>query len=201
MRKSLRLITAVSTGFSLSLILGGCATSSSEAALGLGTDEPSTSEVDQPTPDVRVEDGVVIWNGCRIEPRTSCPGADLRGANLNGEYLMDANLEGANLQGASLTFTDLTRANLSSANLRFANFAHATMHDTLVYDSDASGANFTGARYLTPASIWDADVTCAVWDITGAQRRLPPPDLRGQSQAEIDAWCREWWVNNRFSPQ
>ena len=92
-----------------------------------------------------VDDGVVreasddvpVVNGCRIEPQTQCPGANLSGANLFGANLRDANLsgaklnraflEGANLEGANLSRAEVVWADLSGANLRRANLRGANL--------------------------------------------------------------------------
>lgn len=202
MSPALRLITTVSAGFILSLLLGGCATASSEAALGLGADEALSSRIYRPPADVQFEDGILIWNGCRIEPRTSCPGADLRGANLNGANLRHAYLEGANLRGASLVGADLTRADLRGANLMFADLFLAVMFQTNIIHADARGAHFTRARYCSTTDCFGVARTgCAVFDWnTGGDSYFASPFAHHRSQAEIDAWCREWFSNNRFSP-
>jgi hypothetical protein len=60
-----------------------------------------------------------VWvvNGCRIEPKTSRPHANLTGAKLR-----EANLSGANLPGADLSGAGLMYANLSGADIRFRQF-------------------------------------------------------------------------------
>lgn len=80
-------------------------------------------------PDVEVEavddvvreagDDVLAINGCRIEPNTVCPRANLSGANLSG----------ANLRGADLRWANLIDADLSEANLWGAAFCDTTMPD------------------------------------------------------------------------
>ena len=106
-----------------------------------------------PEPDVEVEavDGGVVReaggdvrvnDGCRIEPRTQCPGANLSRTNLEGVFLIEADLSGANLRGSLLTGADLSAANLSGAILWGANLS----------DADLSNANLTGAD-LTGADL------------------------------------------------
>jgi pentapeptide repeat protein len=70
------------------------------------------------------EQGKVV-NGCKIEPGTRCPGADLQRANLRGADLTRANLTGAKLQRADLTDADLTGATLFEANLQGATGGNA----------------------------------------------------------------------------
>src|SRR5918996_1761239 len=66
-------------------------------------------------------------NGCRIEPQTTCPGADLAGADLFAADLHGADLSGANLAGAELELADLRGADLSGANLEGARLAGAKL--------------------------------------------------------------------------
>jgi len=84
-----------------------------------------------------------VINGCRIEPQTQCPGANLAGASLAG-----ANLAGANLVIANLAGANLTGANLESARLEGAYIAGADLSDALL-----GGATWTDGRRCSPDSI------------------------------------------------
>ena len=96
---------------------------------------------------LRLAGGGQVIAGCRIEPNTRCPGAnlaeaDLSGANLEGAYLQDAilrgailrgvNLRGARLSAADLSWVNLSGADLSGAVLRGVRFCGTTMPDNTV---------------------------------------------------------------------
>lgn len=119
-------------------------------------------------------------NGCKIEPNTRCPGANLRGANLSGTDvrgadLSGADLSGADLRGAILHRTNLHRANLSEANLSnadpsFANLVGANLQRATAHRADFShvdlsaaalmGSDLTGSK-LYGANLAKADFTSA----------------------------------------
>ena len=87
---------------------------------------------------------------CVIEPKTECPGADLRGAGLGFRSFgfgagVRAKLAGANLQGADLTGADLFSADLASADLRRANLTDANLAGADLFQADLQGADLTGA--------------------------------------------------------
>ena len=45
-------------------------------------------------------DDTLVVNGCRIEPDSHCPGANLKGANLSNQDMRRMDLSGADLSGA-----------------------------------------------------------------------------------------------------
>ena len=63
------------------------------------------------------QDHAPSFNGCVLERRAQCPGADLRGADLSNMDLRSADFKGANLSGANLSHTSLRGANLDGASL------------------------------------------------------------------------------------
>lgn len=65
-------------------------------ALGLAA---ALAHADEPPASSLAAETVV--NGCRIAPKTQCPGADLRHADLKAANLAGANLTGADLRRAA----------------------------------------------------------------------------------------------------
>ena len=57
-------------------------------------------------------------NGCKLEPKTSCPKVDLSNRNLSNLDLKESNFEGANFEGAILDGTDLTKSILKISKKR-----------------------------------------------------------------------------------
>jgi uncharacterized protein YjbI with pentapeptide repeats len=103
-------------------------------------------------------------NGCKIQPDTQCPGADLSGADLGAitskghpgrlpAKLSGGNFSGANFEGAYMARIDLSGADLSNANFRGANLYQATL-----FEANLSGAN------LTDVDLSFADMDDAVTD-------------------------------------
>ena len=88
---------------------------------------------------------------CVIEPKTECPGADLRGAGLGFRSFgfgagVRAKLAGANLQGADLSDADLFQANLTDANLAGADLFQADLREADLTGADLSFADLEEAR-------------------------------------------------------
>lgn len=88
-------------------------------------------------------------NGCKIQPDTQCPGADLSSADLGAitskghpgrlpAKLSGGNFSGANFEGAYMARIDLSGADLSNANLKGANLYQAAL-----FEADLSGADLT----------------------------------------------------------
>jgi uncharacterized protein YjbI with pentapeptide repeats len=88
-----------------------------------------------------------VINGCRIEPDTACPGADLRNADLRGVDLTGANLAGADLQGANLEEADFDGANLQGADFTLANLTDAKLDGADLRDAILTDANLEGVSY------------------------------------------------------
>ena len=104
---------------------------------------------------------------CVIEPKTECPGADLRGAGLGFRSFgfgagVRAKLAGANLQGADLTGADLFSADLASADLRRANLTDANLAGADLFQADLREANLTGAD-LSFADLEEAKLDGAIF--------------------------------------
>ena len=131
--------------------------------VGCGTDDSSDSSGNSATsaekPTRKFESGKVI-NGCRIEPSTKCPGADLHEPFLANADLRFANLSRAILAKGNFYIAILVRADLSHANLQGANL---------------SGADLTGAN-LKAAHLDQADLTGAY--LYGANLSLAGPGVR-----------------------
>ncbi len=137
--------------------IGALAVVAAMALVACGSDDATVNE-----PAVEVDDAgdddvmrlagseVKVINGCRIEPGTQCPRADLRRADLTGADLVYAYLSGADLTGANLWGANLSGANLRGANLRGVNLPYA----------DLSGADLSGVN-LSNASLWGADLSGA----------------------------------------
>lgn len=102
----------------------------------LAAAEEKTWSYDGPEPG---PDGVLVIDGCRIEPKTVCPGADLRFADLKDQ----------NLAGADLTGAQLVRADLSDANLRGAKFDKANLMGAKLQRAFCSAAR-PAARTCAP---------------------------------------------------
>lgn len=132
----------------------------------------------EPTSSVAVRqaaDAVQVVNGCRIEPNTRCPGADLisltaweadlSGADLSRANMYKVSLSGANLSGANLSRAVLWGADLVDTDLRGADLSGATFIEAFLMEADLRGANLTNAN-LYRAVLDDADLTGAI--LTGA---------------------------------
>ena len=136
------------------VLLAGCGSATSAGGVrGLGETEAvasASAAVSEAAGGLQANAAteVRVINGCRIEPRTECPGADLRGADLSKERL-----DGANLSRANLSLTWLIGANLSYAKLYYTNLR----------DANLSGANLTGAS-LTGAT-WTDGRRCYAWSV------------------------------------
>jgi hypothetical protein len=96
---------------------------------------------------------VKVINGCRIEPRTVCPnanlaGADLKGADLHDAQLSGSNLQGANLEGAHLGGTQLSNANLIDASLRRVHAHAVNFAGSNAGEIDGVGGDFTGSNFV-----------------------------------------------------
>lgn len=107
-----------------------------------------------------------VVKGCRIEPQTRCPNADLSGVRFAMGDLSGADLSGADLSGAELWDVNLSRANLSGANLSGARVANHPMHSNVV--SGLFGANLSGAD-LSGAELLEVNLSRA--NLTGANLR------------------------------
>jgi uncharacterized protein YjbI with pentapeptide repeats len=89
-------------------------------------------------------------NGCKIQPDTQCPGADLSGADLGaitskghpGRLL--AKLSGGNFSGANFEDAYMARIDLSGADLTNANLKRANLYQATLFEADLSGADLTG---------------------------------------------------------
>lgn len=99
-------------------------------------------------PDVMVINGVRVINGCRIEPRTQCPGVNLDWADLSGTDLSFSNFENARFWGANLTGVKLMGANLINANLTQANLTNV---DT--FAADLRGAWFCDTLMMDGSTV------------------------------------------------
>jgi len=104
-------------------------------------------------------------NGCRIEPDTQCPGADLANADLGaitagGHHVARraADLSGGNFRGANFEGAYMARAELAGADLSNANFRGTNLHQSSLYEANMSGAD------LTEADLSFADMDDAVTD-------------------------------------
>lgn len=105
-----------------------------------GNDDTAT-----PAEDVQRQAGadtLISVDGCRIEPGTACPSADLAGVNLSG-----ANLGYAFLAGSDFTGSNLTGVNLSGASLESVDFTRANLTGTNFTGADITYAEFTGATF------------------------------------------------------
>jgi uncharacterized protein YjbI with pentapeptide repeats len=151
-----------------------------------------------------------VIDGCVIQPRTECPGAnlmdaDLRNADLRGASLQRARLVGSAMQGANLSGADLTGADVRG----YATAAVFTALDGAdLSGADLSGANLSGAGLeranlrevrmnadtnLSYASLIEADLTRARAAgvslfqaiVTGA--RFVDADLRGADLNRVGA--------------
>lgn len=137
---------------------------------------------DGPQPDA---DGVLVINGCRLEPKTSCPGVDLRHADLSGLDLFGANFRGAKLARADFTDTNLKFANLDGADLKGATLVRAFMQKSKARGADMRAANFEYAR--VSAADWSgADLTAANLEMVRANKlQLKGADLSSANLQEM----------------
>lgn len=142
--------------------------------------------------------------GCKLEPGTHCPGADLtNGAKvleLSGADLGDSNLRRAmlrlRLNGASLAAADLTGANLNGTDAAaltapFARFAKADVAGLSAPLGRLVGAHFRGAAEAYESSFFAADLAGA--DLRGTDLGeelsgavLSGADLRGVNLRDHD---------------
>ncbi len=130
---------------------------------------------------------VKVINGCRIEPNTRCPradlsGADLRNADLSGAVLTAANLQNAELDSAELRDAILWAADLSGANLSGADLSAADLSAANLRGADLSAAMLWRAN-LSAADLWGADLSGA--DLSGAN--LLGAELRGEDLGRAGA--------------
>gem|GEM_PF-5473125 len=128
----------------------------------------------QPAPEVD-DDAATVIAGCRIEPDSQCPNADLRGADLRNQDLTRMNLSGANLAGADLRHAKLDLANLQQAQLNGADLTRASLQQANLRGADLSGAK------LVAIQAWGLFAQGAQWQGADLPRRLPgirPPERR-----------------------
>jgi len=166
-----------------SVLMVTACSGNSDLPLSLSAAEPTLPSEDSLSSNVR------IVNGCRIEPRTTCNGADLSGVNLSSSNLMNADLSGANLEGAILASANLSRANLADTNLMFADLSGANLFNTRFGGSNLSGANLRAVEWLSMSNLGDAQITCALW--VDNSRRVPE-NFESLMPSERETWCREW---------
>ena len=165
--------------------LTGIAATAMLAACAGGT----TTGHGPPAPAPTASTIVRVVHGCRIEPRTACPGANLRYVDLSGAILTGANLVGANmwgvgLTGANVTGTNMSDANLTNAMLTGADLTAADLSDANLLHATLSGATLAGAD-LTDAILLNADLSGARLDgarldgATWTDGRICAEDSRG----------------------
>jgi hypothetical protein len=109
------------------------------------------------------DDGIKVIGGCKIKPKTSCPGANLVGASLASAELNNSNLQRVDLAGSDLSSADLRSANLTgafitNANLRSADLSKSNLTDVKLTGSDLTDAYLRGAT-ANPA-IFDNTIRC-----------------------------------------
>jgi hypothetical protein len=95
-------------------------------------------------------DQTEVISGCKIQPNTSCVGANLSGANLRNAELNNSNLQRVYLAGADLANADLHSSNLTSAvitnaDLRGADLSKTNLNFVLLTGSDLTDAYLRGA--------------------------------------------------------
>jgi hypothetical protein len=112
----------------LALLVAGCGGGDQGSTTSTGSDTKPTRGFGTAT--VRT---VRVVNGCRIEPHTICPNADLSGISIYRARLDDAILRGAHLDNA-----DLSRATFDRADLTGADLSGATVN---------RGTAFNGAKF------------------------------------------------------
>lgn len=148
----------------------GTVDAASDTATADPTEDAARTDTSNLSGSKRSASNVQIINGCRIEPNTSCPRADLSGANLAREDLSGANLAGANLTGAWMGGTRMSSANLTGANLTGADLIQARLDAANLTDVNLAGANLAGASLaganLTGANLANAYFSAA--NLTGA---------------------------------
>jgi hypothetical protein len=108
-------------------------------------------------------DQTQVIAGCKIQPNTSCVGANLAGANLRNVELNGSNLQRIYLVGADLAGADLRGANLNgsvitNADLRGADFSNTNLSNANLTGSDLTDAYFRGA--ITNSNILAATIRC-----------------------------------------
>jgi len=114
-------------------------------------------------------DGVLVINGCRIEPETQCPGADLRHADLSGQNLFRANFRGALLSRAKFNDANVKFANFDGADLTGASFEAAFMQGSTARGADMRAVNLDYAR--VSAADWSgADLRAATMEMMRANK-------------------------------
>lgn len=114
-------------------------------------------------------DGVLVINGCRIEPETQCPGVDLRHADLSGRNLFRANFRGALLSRAQFDDANLKFVNFDGADLTGASFHRAFLQRSTARGADMRAADFDHAR--ASAADWSgADLRAATLEMLRANK-------------------------------
>ena len=139
-------------------------------------------------------------NGCKIEPETICPNAELTDADLNRVSLNSAELSGANLAGANVSEANLSGADLSHSNLANANLEDSNLRGTYFRGANLHGANLRKANLsgadLGEADLGEANLTLVInldeADLNGAQYdsqtrwpRLSSRDASGATRAKL----------------
>jgi uncharacterized protein YjbI with pentapeptide repeats len=165
------------------------------AGCGGGEQGPASTSGSDTTPR-RGFDAVV--RGCRIEPDTQCPAADLIGVNLsyadlNHANLSDADLWRAVLNHANLSHADLRAARLADARLRHANLSGADLENADVRDARLVSADFSNAN-LVNADFRNAlynDLVSRDWAATNFSNA----DLRRANLKTSETIRGEWQPN------
>ncbi|MCP4366156.1 MAG: pentapeptide repeat-containing protein, partial [Planctomycetes bacterium] len=118
----------------------------------------------------------------RVKNTNACPKCDLSGADLSGADLAIADLRSVNLSGASLKEAwmnnvwltganlrdaDLSDANLEGADLEGADLRGANLTGTILTVASVKGADFTGAKGLTPEQVSELKKGGAILDVGG----------------------------------
>ena len=139
-------------------------------------------------------------NGCKIEPETICPSAELSGSDLNRASLNSADLSGANLTGANvseanLSGSDLSKANLSNANLqdanlrgtsfRGANLVGANLRKASLSLADLGEAHLSGANLTLAINLDEANLNGSQYDSHTRWPRLYGSDASGATRAKF----------------
>ena len=108
-------------------------------------------------------DQTEVISGCKIQPNTSCAGANLSGANLRNAELNNSNLQhvylaGADLSNADLRSSNLTGAVITNADLRGADLSKTNLTNAILTGSDLTDAYFRGAT--TNGDIFAGTIRC-----------------------------------------
>jgi Pentapeptide repeats (8 copies) len=109
------------------------------------------------------DDGIKVIGGCKIKPKTSCPGANLVGAGLANAELNNSNLQRVDLAGSDLSSSDLRSTNLTSAVvtnviLRSADLSKSNLTSVNLTGSDLTDAYLRGAT--TNPAIFQSTIRC-----------------------------------------